>query len=46
MTSEKSLREQLVGAWTLTSCVVRDTETGVEHHPLGQHPLGLITVYA
>jgi hypothetical protein len=38
----KSLREQLVGTWTLTSCIVRDTETGVEHHPLGERPLGLI----
>ena len=33
--SEKSLREQLVGAWTLISCVERDIETGVESHPLG-----------
>jgi len=40
--SEKSLREQLVGAWALTSCVERDIETGVETHPLGERPLGLI----
>jgi hypothetical protein len=39
---EKSLRDLLVGAWVLTSCVVRDAETGVENHPLGEHPLGLI----
>ena len=40
--SENSLREQLVGAWTLSSCVERDIETGVENHPLGERPLGLI----
>src|SRR5258707_11531019 len=40
--SKKSLREQLVGAWTLSSCVERDIETGVETHPLGERPLGLI----
>jgi len=40
--SEKSLREQLVGAWAPTSCVERDIETGVETHPLGERPLGLI----
>ena len=39
---EKSLREQLVGAWTLTGCVERDMETGVESHPLGERPVGLI----
>jgi Lipocalin-like domain len=40
--SGKSLREQLVGAWALTGCVERDIETGVESHPLGERPLGLI----
>ena len=40
--SGKSLREQLVGAWALTGCVERDSETGVESHPLGERPLGLI----
>jgi hypothetical protein len=40
--SKRSLREQLVGAWALTSCVERDIETGVEDHPLGERPLGLI----
>ena len=40
--SKKSLREQLVGAWTLSSCVEHDIETGVENHPLGERPLGLI----
>ena len=38
----KSLREQLVGAWVLTNCIERDVETGVENHPLGESPLGLI----
>jgi hypothetical protein len=40
--SENSLREQLAGAWTLNNCVERDIETGIENHPLGEHPLGLI----
>ncbi len=40
--SEKPLREQLVGAWTLTGFVERDIGTGVENHPFGEHPLGLI----
>ena len=40
--SETSLREQLLGAWTLSSCVERDIETGFENHPFGERPLGLI----
>jgi len=40
--SEKSLREQLVGAWALSSFVERDIQTGVENHPFGKRPLGLI----
>jgi hypothetical protein len=40
--SEKSLREQLVGTWSLSSFVERDIETGVENHPFGKRPLGLI----
>lgn len=40
--SEKSLREQLVGAWALSSFVERDIETGVENRPFGGRPLGLI----
>ena len=40
--SETSLREQLLGAWTLSSCVERDIETGIENHPFGERPLGLI----
>jgi hypothetical protein len=39
---EKSLREQLVGTWSLSSFVERDIETGVENHPFGKRPLGLI----
>ena len=40
--TEKSLREQLIGAWVLISCVERDIETGIESFPLGERPLGLI----
>jgi hypothetical protein len=40
--SENSLREQLVGAWALSTFVERDIETGVENHPFGKRPLGLI----
>ena len=40
--TEEFLREQLVGAWALMSFVERDIETGVENHPFGEHPLGLI----
>jgi hypothetical protein len=40
--SEKSLREQLIGAWVLASCVECDIETAVENHPLGGRPFGLI----
>jgi hypothetical protein len=40
--SGRSLREQLVGAWTLSSCVERDIVTGFENHPFGERPLGFI----
>jgi hypothetical protein len=40
--SEKSLRDQLIGAWVLASCVERDIETAAEDHPLGDRPVGLI----
>ena len=40
--TEKFLRDQLVGAWELTSFIERDIATGVENHPFGKHPLGLI----
>ena len=40
--NERFLREQLVGAWVLSSFVERDVETGVEYHPFGKRPLGLI----
>jgi len=40
--SKRFLREQLVGAWALSSFVERDIETGVENRPFGERPLGLI----
>ena len=40
--SERSLRERLIGAWALASCVELDLETGVESFPFGERPLGLI----
>jgi hypothetical protein len=40
--SERSLREQLVGAWALSSFFERDIETGVENRPFGERPRGLI----
>src|SRR5258708_34182005 len=40
--SERFLREQLVGAWALSSFVERDIETGVENRPFGERPIGLI----
>jgi hypothetical protein len=40
--SQTSLREQLIGAWTLTSYVERDIATGIENHPWGERPLGFI----
>jgi hypothetical protein len=41
-TEQKSLKEQLIGAWTLSTYVARDIGSGVESYPLGEHPLGLI----
>jgi hypothetical protein len=38
-----SLRESLLGAWTLESFFVRDVATGEQRRPLGEHPRGLIT---
>jgi hypothetical protein len=38
-----SLREKLCGAWHLESFVARDVDTGLESHPLGLTPRGLIT---
>jgi hypothetical protein len=40
--SEMSLRDRLIGAWTLMSYVERDIATGIENHPWGERPLGLI----
>src|SRR4051794_28904683 len=41
-----SLRESLLGAWTLESFVARDVESGEDRHPLGSAPRGLITYTA
>jgi len=38
----KSLREQLVGAWRLVSYVEKDVDTGVEDAPMGDQPEGII----
>jgi hypothetical protein len=38
----KSLREALIGAWRLVSCVETDVETGEIFLPMGEHPEGLI----
>jgi Lipocalin-like domain len=38
-----SLREKLCGAWQLESFVACDLDTGLESHPLGLTPRGLIT---
>ena len=38
----KSLREMLVDAWRLVSCIEMDAETGEIFLPMGQHPEGLI----
>jgi hypothetical protein len=40
--SEISIRDQLVGTWTLINFVVRNLVTGVEEQPWGEHPRGLI----
>jgi hypothetical protein len=39
---DKSLREQLVGAWRLVSCVETDANTGEVYLPMGEVPEGLI----
>ncbi len=41
-----SLRESLLGAWTLESFVARNVESGEDRHPLGSAPRGLITYTA
>ncbi len=38
----RSLRETLVGAWELVSCIETDVQTGAEFLPMGEHPEGLI----
>ena len=37
-----SLREALIGAWQLVSCVETDVETGEILLPMGPHPAGFI----
>jgi hypothetical protein len=37
-----SLRDAVVGAWELVSFTASDATTGVERHPLGDAPRGLI----
>ncbi|MFT4439191.1 lipocalin-like domain-containing protein [Caballeronia sp. 15715] len=42
MKKNSSICEQLLGAWTLQSYVETEVDTGTEHHPLGESPLGFI----
>ena len=35
-------RNDILGTWQLESFVARDMVTGVDRHPLGDHPAGLI----
>jgi hypothetical protein len=37
-----TIREQLLGAWTLSSYVETDVDGGNRMHPLGESPLGFI----
>ena len=37
-----ALREALIGAWRLVSCVETDVEIGETFLPMGDHPEGLI----
>jgi hypothetical protein len=37
-----SLREALIGAWQLVSCVETDVETGEIFLPMSPHPTGFI----
>jgi hypothetical protein len=41
-TLNTSLRDALVGAWQLVSCVETDIETGEVFLPMGEHPIGFI----
>lgn len=40
--THKSLKEQLLGAWTLVSYTVQNIKTGAVSYPFGEHPLGFI----
>jgi Lipocalin-like domain len=42
MKTQSSIRQQLLGAWTLESYVETEIEKGAGHHPLGESPLGFI----
>src|SRR5260370_14011174 len=37
-----SLRDALIGAWRLVSCVETDVKTGEVFLPMGEHPPGFI----
>jgi Lipocalin-like domain len=37
-----TLREKLIGAWSLVSYAETDPKTGQTDHPMGEHPEGLI----
>src|ERR1700680_706720 len=37
-----SLRDALIGAWRLVSCVETDVKTGEAFLPMGEHPQGFI----
>lgn len=41
-TSQSSLREALIGAWQLVSCIETDVNTDKPFLPMGEHPIGLI----
>jgi Lipocalin-like domain len=40
--TKPTLRDAVLGAWELVSFVARDVTTGVDRHPLGTAPRGLI----
>jgi hypothetical protein len=40
--SSRSLRESLIGAWRLVSCVETDIKTGAVYRTMGDKPEGLI----
>ena len=38
----KTLREQLIGAWMLISCVEEPEDGSAPSHPTGEDPVGII----